>query len=213
MKTMKTIAAVLVLLFLAGNAFADKAKKTKTVTYKFKDATAQFGVQTLDESDPDCVVTSAASIYVDSNVTMNDGTTHAFMLTATYIIDYCGNIFYADGVYNDPSVVNVALRGVKGAQVQGDLVLKTWDGLDVPMSVDVSLSCNTPVDEIKQKIKEVNNYVTIVRKSLSQSCNADFKGTLVVSGIEFIDNPNIDLISAGLAFIKEGEMTITRKVR
>ena len=49
MKKMQTIAAVLVLLFLAGNAFADKADKTKTVSYKIKDATTQFGVQTVDE--------------------------------------------------------------------------------------------------------------------------------------------------------------------
>ena len=113
----------------------------------------------------------------------------------------------------DPSVVSINLRGVKGAQVQGTLVLKTCDGIDVSMSIDVSLSCNAPVDEVKGKEKEVNNYVTIVRKSTSQTCTADVKGTLVVRGIDFLDTSNIDVISGSLSFIKQGEMTITRKVR
>jgi len=91
---MKTIAAMLVLLFLAGNAFADKGEKTKTVSYKMKDSTALLTVQHVDDSDPECLVTSSVNFYADSTVTRDDGKTYAFAFAASYIIDYCGSFYY-----------------------------------------------------------------------------------------------------------------------
>jgi len=88
-------------------------------------------------------------------------------------------------------------------------------GIDVPMFIDASMSCNAPVEQEKAKTREVNGYVSIVRKAKSQFCAADVKGkgTAVISGFDFDFPENPQGIVGALFFVKESEMTITRKVR
>jgi len=208
---MKTIAAVLVLLFLVGNAFADKGEKTKTVSYKMKGSTYFLTIQHEDFSDRECVVTSSVSFYLDSAVTRDDGKTYAFAFTATYIIDYCGSFWYGTLDTFDPSVVTFVAHGVNGATVQGDFDLETFDGKIIPMSVNFRLWCVTPVEEAKEKTKEVNEYVKIIRKSTTLACGGNASGSVVVEGFDFLASPQT--LIATLALAKDGEMTITRKVR
>ena len=59
MKQMKTITVVLVLLFLAGNAFADK---NKTVTCKMKDSSAGLNIKHEDDNNSECLVSSTVTL-------------------------------------------------------------------------------------------------------------------------------------------------------
>jgi hypothetical protein len=165
----------------------------------------------VDDSDPECLVQFAFSFFLDSTVTRDDGKTYAFALTANYIIDYCGSFYYGDLYTSDPSVVTFVGHGVNGATVQGDFDLETFDGLIIPVSVNVRLWCFTPVEEAKEKTKEVNEYVKIIRKITVLGCGGNASGSVVVEGFDFLASPQT--LVATLALAKQGEMTITRKVR
>jgi len=112
---------------------------------------------------------------------------------------------------SDPSVVTFVGHGVNGATVQGDFDLETFDGKIIPMSVNVRIWCTTPVEKEKLHEKEIIDNVKIIRNSTGLACGGNASGSIVVEGFDFLASPQI--LVATLALVKDGEMTITRKVR
>jgi hypothetical protein len=146
--------------------------------------------------------------YKEPNVDTPDGT----IFSVTYMIDYCGNFFYALYDSTDPQSVDYNHQGPGGATIQGSIVLQSFDGIDVPMSIDVSLKCNVPNNNLHETTKEIYDYFKIIRREHGTYCTADIDGSVVVDGFDFLENPQ-NLQLGVLSWVKAGEMTITKKVK